>query len=400
MFQTNNKLSVITKKRDTQTVLVQLTVHTGANNESKDQKGIAHFLEHVVFEQTSDFSDAKQLSEYIDCVGGEMNAMTNHTSTTYYVKVPGEHIERALRIISQIVIHPSITDSAVKKEREIILRELDLYFDHPFHYTWSLFDETIFDIHPSKVPIIGTKKSLQTINKDQLRAFHSKYYVTQNATLCIVGSIPNNIKSLTEKYFGPMKIGVKSKQTYTDKPNTSKKIVKERSTLTQAYYMLGYKAPNCTDAYSGALYIIKAILSKGQSGLLFEEFRIKRGIAYSVFSEYDDDVTGSTFRLGIITNPEHIDLARQLFLEQLEKIKHIDSKTVAMAKKYSLGSHILQLDDLSEIASEEITRFWTQDKSHLSKIKNVSVADVRTVARQLFTTKYTEAIVLPGEKSQ
>jgi predicted Zn-dependent peptidase len=195
----SNGLTILLEKRSTDSVTIMVTVRVGSNNEPENLLGISHFLEHMLFEGTKKRPSSTIIANEIERLGGELNAYTTNERTCFYIKVPKKHFDIALDIISDILQNPVFDKSAIEKERQIILKEINMVTDDPRFHQWILFQKTLFKKHPARNPTYGAIETVQKIRRDDLISYYNKHYTGTNMIISVVGgmgSIRDKIKRL------------------------------------------------------------------------------------------------------------------------------------------------------------------------------------------------------------
>ncbi|MFH1642988.1 MAG: pitrilysin family protein [Nanoarchaeota archaeon] len=396
VFNLNNGLTVITDKRKTDSVAIQVTVKCGSNNESLKINGISHFIEHMLFEGTQKRPDAKTISNEIESLGGELNAYTSNERTGFYVKVPKKHYLKAIDLISDIVRNPLFDEKNIEKERKIILKEINLHKDEPRFHQWVLFQQALFKNLPAKNPTSGSEKSVRSLKRSDLLAYYKKYYVPSNMILSIVGDI--NIKNTINKYFADFQSGPKIEEKQIYEPKQTKIIIKkEKRKIFNSYMVLGYKTLCRLHQDSYVFDVIKAILGRGQSGKMFEEIRIKRGLAYEVGVHHEPAINYGLFAVYLNTDKKNINKIIKIILDEFEKLKDITAKELHDAVGYLEGQFILDNEDTHDRADE--LGFWAsiQDaklySDYLRKIRTITKKDIVRVSKKYLTHNYTLAVI-------
>lgn len=387
-----NGLAVILDKRLNDSVVVQVLVKIGSNNETSREAGLSHFLEHMVFEGTEGYENSEKLSSEIEKLGGDLNAATWNTKTHYFAKVPKRHIEKALEIISQLVLHPLLREPDFKKEQKIILDEINMITDQPLHYQWYFFLKNLFKKHPSKNPVFGTKSSIKSMTLNLLKAYYSRFYRLDNMTLVISGNFKDPMNKI-KKYFG--KKTKKTKRTAVKKiaePKQKKKIAKEKRDIGQSYYVLGYKTAPRKDKDSYVLDIIRAVLARGQSGTLFNEIRGKRGLAYVLGINHDPDTDFGYFSFFCGTDKKNLNKITKIVMQEFKKIQDITKKQLAEAKTFIEGEFLLDNEDNEKralnIAIWDLSAGIKAFDDYLKEIKKITLSDVKGVAKNYLTNNY------------
>ncbi|MFT7615508.1 MAG: zinc protease [Candidatus Woesearchaeota archaeon] len=384
-YNLSNGLPVLVAKTHQKSITLLFAVNVGSVHEAPEKRGISHFFEHMIFEGTEKRKCAFDISKDIETVGGEFNAMTSKTRTYFYVKVPSTSLELACDILSDCLLNATFKEDKIKKEKQVVLSEIDMALDDPKMKQWLLFEDIFFDTHPAKYPISGMKSHVKAFTKDDLVAHKNKWCVAKNAQLFVVGTIPGKTKSLLQKYFSTIPKGTKKVTSFPTEKNHIKQKKKTLKSIQQSHITVGYHIPNAGTKESAVCEVIESILSMGQSGWLFDEFRIKRGIAYDVRAMHESYHTGSLLAINVATTPKNTDLCKQLIAEQLKKLESVDTATVTRAKKHLVGRYHLEMEDTLDYALFLADQTLDDATTYLSQIKTVTKQEVI-----YFTKKYLQ----------
>jgi predicted Zn-dependent peptidase len=376
-----NGLTIIEQKRNSDSVAIEMQVNTGSNNEK--QKGISHFLEHMMFEGTKTRTTL-ELANAIESLGGELNAATSNERTVYYIVILKKHFNKALEILTDLIKNPLFKKEAVEKERKIILEEIKMYNDLPNHYQWILFLKNLFKNHPAKHPIGGYKETVEKITQKDIINYHKKFYSPNNMTF-IVSGIQNSTNQI-KKYFKdlqPQNIPIiKIKKEIKPK---SQEIIEKKS-IEQSHIVVGYQTVPRSHKDSYTLDIIRAILAKGQSSRLFEELRVKRGLAYHLGAECELNKTYGYFAMYAGADKSNIKTIKEIFLKQ-SKLPNLTEKEIQDSKNYVEGHILLQLEKNSENA--DWIGYWSlislkQMNIYIKNIKKITKKDIQRVIKTYF----------------
>ena len=170
-----NGLTLILEKTKSNSVTLGICVKTGSNNENDKNRGISHFLEHLIFEGTKNRT-GREIVKEIEGVGGEFNAFTDNEITFFYAKVLSKFFNNALAVISDILKNSLFEDKMIEKERRVILEEMNLWRDDPKSYIWYLFQKALYKRHPARYPVIGFKEILKKIRRNDILDYFNKYF--------------------------------------------------------------------------------------------------------------------------------------------------------------------------------------------------------------------------------
>ena len=185
-----NGLRVITvPDRNTQAVTVLVLVKVGSKYESKEINGISHFLEHMFFKGTKKRPTQMEVAETLDRVGGEYNAFTSDEWTGYYAKVEASHFDLALDWVADIFLNSTLPQKEVKKEKGVIIEEINMYLDTPMIYVEELWKKLLYGDQPAGWSTAGSKSAVRTISREDLFDYRKKHYTAPNSLVCVAGNI-------------------------------------------------------------------------------------------------------------------------------------------------------------------------------------------------------------------
>ena len=183
-----NGLTIATDTaHDFESVTLSILVKNGSRNESKENNGISHFLEHMAFKGTS-VRTARNIAEEFDMMGGYFNAYTSRTSTVYYAKILKNDLTKAIDIMADILINSIFVQAELEKERYVILQELCMTNDTPDDIIFDYFQETAFKNQALGNPILGTKKFIQSLTRKELCQYFINQYSTRNTIISAAGN--------------------------------------------------------------------------------------------------------------------------------------------------------------------------------------------------------------------
>jgi len=389
-----NGMKVLYKETQSNIVTVNIAVTVGSNHEKPSQAGIAHFLEHMVFEGTKTRT-CEKISSEIEQYGGEMNAYTSNEKTNYYIKIHKKHAEKAIEILADMLQNSTFEEKILEKEKNVVLEEINTVNDQPRSYQWILFEKTILP-KPFGSPTYGTKETVKAITKKVITKFYEEKYVGSNMIATIVGKCPNASKLIT-KYF-TVKKGIKQIQKTCSVTNTQKTVKEKKKNLTSEYVILGYRAPTRLSKDSYVFDVINTILSKGQSGKLFTEVRTKRGLTYDIGTYYSANPHYGIFALHTSAEKKKIPVIEKIFFNEVEKLKSISDKDLKEAKQYIEGNTAISLEDSQDHADqislyEECSNYKEYSK-YQKNINAVTKADIKKVCQKYLNSKFTKVMLV------
>lgn len=393
-----NGLTVIFKKKRGNLVVVEVMVKVGSNYERSDEKGISHFLEHILFEGTPKRPANRDISNEIEKIGGDFNAYTSNEKTCFYVKVLKKHFGTAIDVLADVLQNSLFKEKDIAKEKNVVLKEIDLVNDDPRHYQWILLQKVLFEKHPCRFPTYGDKKVVKNLTRDKVLDFFKRYYVPNNMAISIVGDVKNWKKEVEKKFVfkkGRDVSGVKVKEPVMKR----NKIRKEKKNINNTHLLLGFKTIPRKNKDSYILDVINGILGRGQSGRMFTEIRSKKGLAYDVGTQNFADMNTGYFAVYASIDRKNVELVKRMMLKELQNLEKVSTKDLKEAVDFLEGYYSIELEDTQKMADQLL--FWEQVEKaeninkYLKNIKKVTVNGVKRVAKKYF--KNYAMVVLEGK---
>ena len=183
----NNGLTIIGERLPHfRSISVGVWISAGSQYETREENGLSHFLEHMLFKGTEKRS-ARQIAEVMDAVGGQLNAFTAKECTCFYAKVIDEHTELALDVLSDIVLHSTFDEKEIEKEKGVVLEEIAMVEDEPEDLAGELIMRAQFGDQPLAWPILGPAENIRAFTRDTIMDYHRRMYRPENSVLAVTG---------------------------------------------------------------------------------------------------------------------------------------------------------------------------------------------------------------------
>lgn len=259
-------------------------VRVGSANEDESNNGIAHMIEHMMFKGTKNRS-AKQIADQMARIGGNMNAFTSKECTSYYSTTLSEHLPTAIRIIGDMLNNSLIDEKALKKEKSVIVEEIDMYEDSPEDLVHEMLQQRIWKGHPLGFMISGRKRIVRKVSREQILDFMDTYYTGDNIVLSIAGSFDSKeILAIVEEEFGNIKPANNISILNIDKPTYHKVVVKKDKDIEQLHVNIAFNGISYMSEERYTLSVLNSILGGSVSSRLFQKIREEAGLTYSIYS--------------------------------------------------------------------------------------------------------------------
>ena len=402
----NGMTLVFDKMSEIDSVIVQVAVPVGSQNELREEGGISHFLEHMAFKGTEKRT-YKQLAEEVDNVGGITNAFTSKEYTQYYIKTLKKDVEMTFDILSDMLFNSSYPQEEIEKERGVILQEKAMYEDDPASVNEDLFYLKAYGDTAFGRTIVGTSENIKRFTRDDFVNYRLKNYKTNEMIIGVCGNVEEEkVKELAEKYFGNHKI---KNIDYTPEKVAYQggKEVKFKGDLEQIKFTLGYNGivnafKNITDANLKKWYAMKIgakILGSGMSSRLFQEIREKRGLVYYVHTYTENTPNTSLFCINAGFSPDKIhEFVPALNDEVMTITKYINNDEMNRAIN-QFEAHIeMQREKSSYRVASNISDLMLfgriiDDKALINNIiKNITKQEVMDTMLEVLSGKPTLAV--------
>ncbi|MCB9233988.1 MAG: insulinase family protein [Bacteroidia bacterium] len=306
----------------TRVVHCGLILATGSRHETAPENGIAHFIEHMVFKGTQR-RKTYHILNYLESVGGDLNAYTTKEKTVLYASIRSEYLQRAIELLSDIAFHSTFPEKEIAKEKQVIAEEIDMYRDAPEEAIFEDFDGILFPDHPMGRPILGTRETLQTFNQAQLFEYTRRNYAGTRTVLSVVGNVSfEKVVHWAKKYLSDLPAG--SKLPPNEPIPAYQKVSKtDETTGQQAHIILGNRAYPRRQGLFVPFYLLNNYLGgPANNTLLNLNIREKYGLTYSIYSSYSPYVDTGAWTAYFACEPRYINRIRDLTLRELRQLRN------------------------------------------------------------------------------
>jgi predicted Zn-dependent peptidase len=386
-------------------------VGVGSRDESPTLSGASHFLEHLLFKGTPTRS-AMDISVALDTVGGEFNAFTAKEYTCFHARVLDQDLALAVDVLGDMITSSTLTAGDVEAEREVILDEIAMHDDDPDDVVTNVYAEKAWGASPLGRPIAGTAASIRSLTRAQISRYYKSRYLPENMVIAVAGNIDHaEVVSLVRRAFSrasfladtsarprPARRGERARRSATGE------IVVSRP-FEQVNLLLGVNGLVRTDERRYAAGVLNAALGGGTSSRLFQEVRERRGLAYSVYSYAAHYADAGAFAVAAGCLPAKVGDVLTVVRSELGRVARcgIDEEELERGKGQLRGGLVLSLEDsasrMSRIAKAELVYDELPSIDEvISRIDDVTLDDVHTLARDLFSQPETLAVVGPFDE--
>jgi len=404
-YKLSNGMTVVAEQIPTvRSVSFGIWVKNGSRNETEQNNGISHFIEHMLFKGTEKRS-ARDIADLFDGIGGNVNAFTAKEYTCYFAKVLDYHLPLAVDALSDMFFNSQMDEEELAKERNVILEEISMYEDTPDDRVHDEAARAAYGVHSLAYPILGTQQTLEGMNGDSLRQFMKQRYTIENIVLSVAGNIePTSLLELLETYFGHYK-------NYTVEPAalTVPKFVSDYSFFQkkteQNHICISFPGCAMGAPLQNAMVLLNNALGGGMSSRLFQVIREERGLAYSVYSYHSAAADSGLFTIYAGTAPKQTKDVIDLTMEMLHEVgqKGLTEAELQRGKEQLKGSLILNLESTSSRMNRNGKHELMLGKHNsldalLARIDSISMDDIKQVTKMLLSTPFAISMVGASDK--
>lgn len=394
-YKLKNGLTVLLEPTDSVvSISAGLWIKAGSKYERSNQKGYAHFIEHMLFKGTENYS-AKEIAQIVDRVGGQHNAVTSREYTCYYINVIADYIDTSLDLIADMYYRSLFDKDDIKKEKNVILEEISMYEDTPDEIIHDLFMECMLSKHPLGNPILGTADTINKANRNKLVTFFNQFYRNDNCILAIAGKFKEKkARALIEESFSS-EIN-KELYNYEDISITPERVYRKHveRDLEQIHFCLGVDGLKKGDKDRWTLFTLSTILGGSVSSRLFQNIREKEGLCYSIYSFHSSYSDNGIFGIYCGTFPHNYEKVVAMILKECEDLVQngITDHELTDVKAYIKGNLALSLEStevkMGQLARNEITygRNYTFEEI-VEQINRVTIEDFKRICYRLFNNQ-------------
>ncbi|KYG60368.1 zinc proteinase [Bdellovibrio bacteriovorus] len=383
-------------------VSISIWVLTGTRDESPENAGISHLLEHLVFKGTKTRS-AYQIAKSLEALGGDLNAYTTREYTCYHALVLKDHWEKALDVLSDLVSNMHLNKKEFDLEKGVILQEIAMSEDSHEEIIYDVFYEQVYGKNPLARPILGTPKSIAMMKQNQVMDYYKKNYTGKNIIVSAAGCLDHD-----ELMVGIEKRLGKKKQSVLKNSRKFPRWLKRRHVVEkqaeQVHMLMGFPTASFKDKRRFEAVIANTLLGGGMTSKLYQSVREKRGLVYTIHSSLNTHIDSGMLTIYAGTETKNVKKVGDLISKELQKIRKqgVSKADVEMFKTQVIGSILLSSDDIenrmtSLAVNEIVFGSFRSVESVIEEIKAVTVDSVNDYIREELDLNAASGVLLgPG----
>ncbi len=374
-----------------QSVSVNVFIGAGSRGEDQRTKGLAHFLEHMVFKGTKKRPTAIDIAEAIEGAGGVLNAYTSKELTCFWNHVPFDRLELAMDVLSDMLANSLLNQQEIDRERSVVQQEIRRTRDHPGAWCGELLGQALFGDQPLGWSTTGTEDTVAELQRQDFLSWLDTWYGLDNIVLSVAGRASHDkVVALARSLFGNGRTGEAPAVSPVDGHLPARRVTSDSRPISQANMALGLPALRRKDPDRYVLQVLTSLLGRGMSSRLFKEVRERRGLAYSVSASVSRHKDTGVFAVTAGVSPEKLTEAATVILEELAKVTReaVPEDELTKARDYTVGNFRLSLETpmaLAQRAGEQLLTLGEIEpiETVVEQLQSVSAEDILRVAQRV-----------------
>ena len=377
---------VTTPIASAQSVSINVFVGAGSRGEDERTKGLAHFLEHMMFKGTPKRPSAIQVAEAIEGAGGVLNAYTAKEMTCYWYQVPDDRLETGIEVLADMLHNALLAPEEIDRERSVVQQEIKRTKDQPGAWAGELLGRAMYGDHPMGWSTAGTEDTVAALSQADFRDWIGAWYGAPNIVVSVAGNTSaESVGALVDRYFQSKHAAEAPRVVSVDGDVPTRRAIGEARPIAQANLALGMPALPRGDPDRYVLMVLNSLLGRGMSSRLFREVRERRGLAYSIGSAVSRHSDTGMLAVSAGVSPENVREAVLVIMTELEKLveERVGDEELTKARDFTVGSFRLSLETpmaLGQRAGESLLTLGEIEPIEVV-VENLRAVDAQDISR-------------------
>ncbi|MDY6856782.1 MAG: pitrilysin family protein [Thermodesulfobacteriota bacterium] len=405
-YTLENGITVILRENHSAPVAaINVWVNVGSGDETNENAGISHVVEHMLFKGTKKRVPGEMAYE-VESSGGEINAFTSFDQTVYHIVIASRFFDLALDALSDAVMYPSLSSSELEKEKEVIMEEIKRGEDHPMVRLSQTLFSTSYESHSYRRPIIGFKDTVKGFTQDDLFDFYRRWYVPSNITVVAVGDFDNDltIEKIEKAFegFSSQYNACRNRERELSQNGIRRAVLID--SVTESYASMAFHIPGISHKDSCAIDILSFILGHGESSRLFNNVKDKKGLVHTIHSYNFMPEEPGLLVINSTMDKEKSEEAFASILEETYRLRYEDIHEEELERaKLNIESEFVYDKETMQGQARQLGQFEVIakdidfEKDYIRRILKVKTKDIKRVARKYLNTKNLTAVFLMSQ---
>ena len=352
--------------------------------------GMSHVLEHMLFKGTTT-RPGTRIDQEVQEAGGYMNAYTSFDRTVYHIDVPNTGAKVAIDILCDIMQHATLPADEMAKEKEVIVREMDMNIDDPGRRSSRRLFETAYTRSPYRYTVIGYPDIFHALEPQDIHAYYQEKYAPNNVFYVVAGDVQTEdvVAQIREAYAKARARAMPPVVLPEEPRQTAPREVIEEAPIELGYFHYCWHIPELRHPDVPILDVLAVVLGSGRSSRLYQEIRDKKGLAHSADAWTYSPGNPGLFGISGTVDGDKFLPARDAILEEVEKLKQTPPLATEVSKAVKqFISGTLSARKTMQGQAQDLGGSWLSasdlnfSERYLAAVKRVTPADLQRVAQQ------------------
>lgn len=373
------------------TVSVNVRADAGARHETPEQAGLAHLVEHLVFQGTHRWPSSFALTSQIESLGGDMFGATHTEYTSYWLNVPRDYLLEALPVFWDVLRNPLFVPQSIENEKAVVLNELMEANEQGWQQAQVLLDKALWADHPLEGPVLGKEETIRRLGTEDVLAFFGHHYAPGRMTAAIVGDVQlDEILASLDDAWSDWSTGLPSTQYGETGWRSHSPLLHQNRDEGLLHLMLGFKTLPLDDSDFGACLVLRTLLAEGMSSRLYTVLRGDAGLCYHLDSDLDELRHTCVLAIYLSVQPDRV-------LEVLGKVwevfqalssQRISEMEFERSRRHAIGKLLMSADRATHHArllalSTYLTGHTLSVEEEVAQLEHVTLDDLCRVASRI-----------------
>lgn len=371
-------------------VSINLRVNAGTRHETWESAGLAHLVEHLLFQGTHRWQSNYALTSQIEALGGEMWGATHMEYTSFWLNMPRNHFVQSLPIFLDMLRNPLFAPEHVEDEKRVILDELAELAEQGQQQVQFLLNEALWPAHPLGRPLLGRQETITSFGVEDVRTFFERYYLPDQMVAAVVGDIePEEIVSAFNTAWGDWAARC---LPITHQPPTNsarQRLLKQDQDSDLLHIMFGFEIPPLNHRDYSAHILLRTLLAEGMSSRLYTVLRGDAGLCYSIDSDVDELCHACVLNIYLVVQPSNVSEVFQRVCGVYRGLRdgQISREELEHIRGQAIGQLTMQADRvMSQARMLALSTFLTGEaigiEEQIVLLEHVDLNDLHRIARE------------------
>lgn len=340
-----NGIRILTEKMPYfHSISTGIWVSVGSRDEQSDERGLTHFIEHMLFKGTKR-RNAQDIAKELDAIGGFSNAFTSKEHVCFHAKVLDSHLPLVVDVLTDIFRNSVFDPQEIEREQQVILQEIRMIEDTPDDFVHVMFQDMFWQDNPLGLPIYGSAQSVESMDREKILRYIASTFQPERIIISAAGNLEHDrfvdlVAPSMETLSNP------KRPLLRQKPQNHPMVRVVSKDLEQVHICMGMSGTSQVEEDRFACHLLNVILGSSMSSRLFQEIREKRGLAYSIYSYVTSHEDTGLMGIYAGVGPEDVEETLKVVHEQLSILttEPISEEELSAAKEYLRGSMYLNAE--------------------------------------------------------